>query len=95
MEISHIPLPVKFYAGLFISVLRNKQLFTKNWGFKPDQFSKSLNFETFRIPPFGKRTDHPLGKAPTFLGPQFFFCEQDRQPIIKFNIHSEVLLSIE
>jgi hypothetical protein len=60
-------LPVKFDGRLAISVLRNEQLFTKNWGFKTDQFSKSSNFQTFQIPPFGKRTGHPLGKVPLFL----------------------------
>jgi hypothetical protein len=35
----------KFDTGLSISVLRNEQLFTKIWGLKTDQVSKSLNFE--------------------------------------------------
>jgi hypothetical protein len=48
-------LPVKFDGGLSILVLRNEQLFTKNWKFNPDQFSKSSKFEIFQIPPFGKR----------------------------------------
>jgi hypothetical protein len=55
-----IVLPVKFDGELSISVLRNVQLFTRNKGFKTDEFLKSLNFQTFQNPPFGKRTDHPL-----------------------------------
>jgi hypothetical protein len=79
-----IVLPVKFVGRLAISVLRNEQLFTKNWGFKTDQFLKSLNFQTFQIPPFGK--------SPIFLG-LAFSCERDRQPTIKYNINPEVVFS--
>jgi hypothetical protein len=76
-----IVLPVKFYGMLSISVLRNEQLFTKHWGCKTDQFLKSLNFQTFQPPPFGKRIDHFLEKVPIFL---------DRQSTIKFNMDLEV-----
>jgi hypothetical protein len=52
--IVRIVLPVKFDGRLSISVLRNEQLFTKNWGSKTEQFLKSSNFQTFQTPPFGK-----------------------------------------
>jgi hypothetical protein len=35
-------------------------------------------------------TPHPLGKSSTFLG-SHFPCEQDRRPIYKFEIETEVL----
>jgi hypothetical protein len=78
-----IVVPGKFDGRLAISVLRNEQLFTKNWGFKTDQFSKGLNFQTFQIPPFAK--------SPNFLG-LAFSCERDRQPTIKYNINQEVFI---
>jgi hypothetical protein len=40
-------LPVKFGGGLFISILRNLQLFTRKKGFKTDQFSKAQIFKPF------------------------------------------------
>jgi hypothetical protein len=89
IDMHYIVLHVKFDGRLAISVLRNEQLFTKNQGFKTDQFSKSSNFQTFQLPPFGKRTAHPLGKRPTFFGSQFS-CERDRQPTIQFNTDLEV-----
>jgi hypothetical protein len=42
-----IVLPVKIGGMLSISALINEQLFTKKWGFKTDQFSKSSDFQTF------------------------------------------------
>jgi hypothetical protein len=63
-----IVMPVKFDGGLSISVLRNVQLFTKIGGSKGDQFSKSLNFQTFQTPPFEERTDRiPLEKVVSFF----------------------------
>jgi hypothetical protein len=60
IEMLGIVLPVKIDGGLSISVLRNEQVFTKNWGgLKTDQFSKGSNFEIFQIPPFGKRDKKP------------------------------------
>jgi hypothetical protein len=44
IEMLRIVLLVKLDGGLSILVLRNEQLFTKNWGCKTDQFSKSSNF---------------------------------------------------
>jgi hypothetical protein len=41
-------------------------------------------------PAFGKRSDHPLGKSPTFLG-SHFSCERDKQPTFKLEINSEML----
>jgi hypothetical protein len=74
--------PVKFDGGLFISVLRNEQLFTKKIeGLKIDQFSKSPNLQHFHPPPFGK--------SPTFLESQFS-CERNRNPTIKLNMNLEV-----
>jgi hypothetical protein len=36
IEMHCIVLPVKYEGGLSISVLKNEQLFTQNWGFKTD-----------------------------------------------------------
>jgi hypothetical protein len=38
LDMHCIVLAVKFDGWLYISVLRNKQLFTKNWGSKPISF---------------------------------------------------------
>jgi hypothetical protein len=46
--------PLNFEGRLSISVLRNEQLFTKNWGFKTDQFPKSSNYEIFKPRHFEK-----------------------------------------
>jgi hypothetical protein len=61
-----IVLPLIFDGGLSISILKNEQLFTKNWGFKTEQFSKSLNLQTFQIPPFGKRTEGNIRDSQCF-----------------------------
>jgi hypothetical protein len=66
-----------------LSRIEKKQLFTKK-GAKSLQFSKSI-----QLPPFGKSTDHPLGKSPTFLNLNFF-AKRNIQFTIKFDMDLEV-----
>jgi hypothetical protein len=77
--------PVKFDSGLFMSVLRNKQLF-KKWKSKVHIF-KTLKFLMFQTPAFGK--GQTLEKS-YFFG-SHFSCERDGRPNFKFGIDSEVL----
>jgi hypothetical protein len=77
IDIVCIAVSVKFEDGLSISVLRNKSLFSKNWGLHCSNAACR------------KRTDHPLEKSFTFLE-SHFSPEWDRQPTIKFNMNSDV-----
>jgi hypothetical protein len=61
-----IVLSVKFYGGLSISVLKNKQLLKKNGRQKVNIFKK-FKFLNLSNPPFEERTD--LVKSFTFLEP--------------------------
>jgi hypothetical protein len=57
-----IVIPVKFDGGLSMSVLRNKQLFTKK------KVRRLPIFKTFQTPPFGIGHPIPHEKVPLFLG---------------------------
>jgi hypothetical protein len=50
IDMQRIMLPVKFDSGLFISALRNKQLYTKKGGSKLHIFKKFQNFFYFANP---------------------------------------------
>jgi hypothetical protein len=63
----------------------------KKSGVEKFTFSKSSIFKTL---PFGKRTDHSLGKVPFFLDSVFLANGIDNPPSI-FSITPEVLLSID
>jgi hypothetical protein len=51
---------------------------------------ESKDYKIFKPPPFGKRTDHPLGKSLTCFV-SHFSCERNKQPTFKFNIEAETL----
>jgi hypothetical protein len=86
IEMQRIVLPVKFDGGLFISVLRNEQHFTKKWGSKPISFQK-LKFPNLSNPTNWKK-DRPWKK---FHFSWISFFERDRQPNFSFDTDSEVL----
>jgi hypothetical protein len=69
IEMCCIVLPVKFDGMLSILVLRNQQLFTKNCGFKTDQFQKAQILEIFSNPAILKkdRPSIPLAKGPLLI----------------------------
>jgi hypothetical protein len=69
-----IVLPVKFDGRLAISVLRNEQLFTKNWRLKTDQFQKAPIFKPFK--------PRHLEKVPFFLDSLFLVNGIDNPPSI-------------
>jgi hypothetical protein len=68
-------LPVKFYGGLFISFLRNKQLLPKKGEGPKITVSNSSDFFNFQIPIFEERAD--LGRSLTFLELIFLVNEMD------------------
>jgi hypothetical protein len=77
---------VKFKGGLYISVLRNKQLFEKNGGQK-FAFSKSSNFSIFQPRHLKKGRS---GKTSHFFL-DFIFLVNGTDNSFKFDINSEVL----
>jgi hypothetical protein len=80
IEMNCVVLSVKFVGGFFISILRNKQLFTKKLGAQNQSVFKKLKFSKYPNPAIWKKNRAiPLEKVP-------FSCERDRQPIWKFNM---------
>jgi hypothetical protein len=87
-------LPVKFDGRTSISVLRNEQLFTKNWGGVQNRsVLKKLKFSNLLNPAIWKKATPSLGKSLGFLGLDVF-PESDGQNTIKFNIDQESLISV-
>jgi hypothetical protein len=78
---------VKFDGGLSIAVLRNEQLFTKNWGFKTQSVYKKLNFPELSNPAIWKKGPHETFYS--FLEHPFS-CESDRQPYLNSYIKKGV-----
>jgi hypothetical protein len=72
VDMHYIMVPVKYDGGSNMSVLRNKQLFTKKGGPKVCIFQKVPIFKTISNPDILKKDSHLLGKSPTFFMSQFF-----------------------